>query len=152
MCVDIFAEQLVLCYLFLPTPPMENVLILKEMVHSAGLKSACIKKNLLRVAYMCILFDPVHVCVCVYYRYDKVLFAALNNLKSIPSIVHAHYQVSVRDLCGQLYYMAACYLFLAGNSTSNVSSVNTPYVSVHSQCMNTDALLRDIFLHVVPTW
>ena len=55
-----------------------------------------------------------------FYRYDKVLFVALQALKSLSSPV---YHIALRELCGNFHYLISQYLYLHGHVFGRASDV-----------------------------
>ncbi len=59
------------------------------------------------------------------FRYDKVLFIALQALQSSNTdLVQSQYHnIALRELCGNLYYLIAQYLYLHGHVMGRASDV-----------------------------
>ena len=70
----------------------------------------------------------IHYCLiwhCVFFRYDNVLFVALQALRSLSNPDLTVYHTALRELCGNLYYLVSQYLYLHGHVLERASDVIT---------------------------
>lgn len=60
-----------------------------------------------------------------FFRYDKVLFVALQALQSSSNPDLTVYHIALRELCGNFHYLISQYLYLHGHVLGRASDVIT---------------------------
>lgn len=70
-------------------------------------------------------FDYMGICISliICFRYDKVLFAAVQELQSLSTWKPTVYHIALRELCGNLHYMISQYLYLHGHASGRAENV-----------------------------
>ena len=60
-----------------------------------------------------------------FFRYDKVLFVALQALHSLPTPDCTTYHIALRELRGNFHYLVSQYLYLHGHILGRATDVIT---------------------------
>ena len=95
--------------------------------HSLNVLLFCSSKFLKYWVSVAIIYDHIYLCdaydVC-FFRYDKVLFVALQALQS-SNLDLTVYHIALRELCGNFHYLISQYLYLHGHVLGRASDVIT---------------------------